>query len=82
MNDTRIVFDHRQAVRENLGAQVGLCRVIATITRDSDLATEWNDLAAELDTLMKTVGGTNTEDTAQLAAHADTLVGLRRDAVL
>jgi hypothetical protein len=68
MNDHRVVFDHREEVRQNLEAQVGLCRKIATITSDSGLAVEWNDFAAEMDALIQTIGKTNRQDVVQQAA--------------
>lgn len=59
MSDNQVVLDHCEEVRQNLEAQAGLCRKIATITRDTDLAAEWKDCAAEMDALLRTIGQTN-----------------------
>ena len=68
MSDKQVVLDHCEEVRQNLEAQAWLCRKIATITSDSDLAAEWKDCAAEMDALLRTIGQTNRRDALQQAA--------------
>ena len=68
MSDNQVVLDHCEKVRQNLEAQAGLCRKIATIASDSDLAAEWNDCAAEMDALLRTFSQTTRRDALQQAA--------------
>jgi hypothetical protein len=56
MNIDQGAFDHCEQACQNLAVQAELCRKIATLTSDSDLAAEWNDCAAEMDALLQASG--------------------------
>jgi len=55
---------HSDRFRSNLLRQAELCREAATITRDDDLAAEWNETAAEIDAIIQVIGGRYQVDVA------------------